>query len=197
MHTLLLQVSESPESGSMLMSLPWIDKLAGLLILLFVFLGVIRGLWWQVIRMAGFIGAFAAARLFSPKLEPILTGTFGITDERFSQGIAWIVLFLVGLGLAVLLGRLGNTLLESLKLGLVNRAAGGLAGAATAIMIHSALLAVLSLFAPGGWLNEELQDSYSAELLDLLAQRWPVIVDSEQGAWIGSQLEGPSLPKVQ
>jgi len=197
MNSFLLQVAETPEANSLLASLPWIDKVAGVLIGVFIVLGIVRGLWWQVIRMAGFIGAFAAARLFSPQVEPLLSSTFGITDTRFSQGIAWIALFLAGLAVAVLLGRLGNSLLESLKLGQVNRAAGGLAGAATAILIHSALLAVLSLFAPGEWLNEELQGSYSAKLMDLLAQRFPVIVDSEQSAWIGSQLQDSGPPLIK
>lgn len=196
MHPLLLQVAEPVESGSILTSLPWIDKVAAVLLALFILLGIVRGLWWQVIRMAGFVGAFAAARLFSPKLEPLLSDTFGIGDPRFAQGLAWFAIFLAGLIVAVLLGRLGNSLLESLKLGLANRAAGGVAGAITALLIHSALLAVLSLFASGEWLSTELEGSYSADLLEVLAQRWPVIVDEQQGQWIGSQLQGGSLPTV-
>lgn len=197
MNQLLLQAVENPETTSALGGLPWIDKLAAVLLAIFLVLGLIRGLWWQVIRLVGFAGAFAAARLFSPKLEPLLSDTFGIADARFAQGLAWFVIFIAGLVVAVLLGRLGSKLLESLKLGLVNRAAGALAGAATALLIHSAILVVLSLFASGEWLNAELEGSYSAQLLEVLAQRWPVIVDEPQGQWIGSQLSGAALPVVK
>jgi len=197
MNQLLLQAVESAEASNSLTSLPWIDKVAAVLLAIFIVLGIFRGLWWQVIRMVGFAGAFAAARIFSPKLEPLLSDTFGIEDARFAQGIAWFVIFIAGLIVAVLLGRLGNKLLESLKLGLVNRAAGAVAGAATALLIHSAILAVLSLFAPGEWLSTELEGSYSADLLEVLAQRWPVIVDDEQGQWIGTQLQGTALPTVK
>jgi membrane protein required for colicin V production len=196
MNLLLSQAAESAAPAASLTSLPWIDKVAAVLLAIFIVLGIFRGLWWQIIRMAGFVGAFAAARIFSPKLEPLLSDTFGIAEPRFAQGLAWFVIFIAGLVVAVLFGRLGNKLLESLKLGLVNRAAGAVAGAATAILIHSAILAVLSLFASGEWLNTELEGSYSADLLEVLAQRWPVIVDEQQGQWIGSQLQGGSSPLV-
>lgn len=165
-----------------------LDKVGLVVIAVFAALGLWRGLWWQAIRLVGFVGAFAGARLLSPKVEPLLTSAFNITDPRFAQGLAWVLLFLVGLVLAVVLGRLGNKLLEELKLGLANRFAGLLAGAATGLAIHAALLAVLSLLAPADWLNAELEDSFSAEVLAQLAERWPVIVDKEQGQWIGNEL---------
>jgi len=192
MQPILLQAAES---GPSLTALPWIDKVAVVVLAIFLVLGFWRGLWWQVIRMVGFIGAFAAARLFSPQVEPLLTDTFNITDPRFSQGLAWLVIFIVALAIAVLLGKLGKTLLESLQLGLVDRVTGSLAGAVTAVMIHSALLAGLSLLAPGDWLATTLDGSWSANLLEVLGERWPVIVDSDQGAWIGTQLNAGTLPK--
>lgn len=187
----LLQVAEEP--GFSWGSFPWIDRVAAVLLIVFALLGFWRGLWWQVFRMVAFIGAFAAARLLSPQVEPLLTDTFNITDPRFSQGLAWVAIFVASLIVAVLIGRLGNKLLESLQLGLANRFAGLVAGAATGLAIHSAFLAVLSLLAPQDWLNAQLQESVSSELLAVLAERWPVIVDQEQGQWIGSEL----LPKTE
>jgi uncharacterized membrane protein required for colicin V production len=188
----LLQVAEEP--GFSWGSFPWIDKVAAVLLIVFALLGFWRGLWWQVLRMVAFIGAFAAARLLSPQVEPLLTDAFSITDPRFSQGLAWVAIFVACLIIAVLIGRLGNKLLESLKLGLANRFAGCLAGAATGLAIHSAFLAVLSLLAPQDWLNAQLQESVSSELLAVLAERWPVIVDQEQGQWIGNELLTKPMP---
>lgn len=167
---------------------PWIDKILAILVAVFLVLGFWRGLWWQFMRLAGFAGALAAARGLSPVVEPYLTDVFGITDPRFSQGIAWICLFITGMIVAVFLGRLGNSLLKSLQLGLVNRFAGAIAGVATALVIHSAILAAFSLLAPGDWLNKELEGSYSAKLLEVLAERWPVIVDSNHSQWVGDHL---------
>ena len=192
MQTLLLALQDAPAAE--LSALPWIDKVAVVLLALFLVLGFWRGLWWQVIRMVGFVGAFAAARLFSPQVEPLLTETFSITDERFSQGLAWMLIFIVALVIALLLGKLGKKLLESLQLGLVDRVTGALAGALTALLIHSAFLAAMSLLAPADWLATTLEGSWSASLLELLGEEWPVIVDGEQGEWIQLQLQpGPTV----
>ena len=55
-------------------------------------------------------------------------------------------------------------------------------------------MAVLSLLAPQDWLNAQLQESVSSELLAVLAERWPVIVDQEQGQWIGNELLTKPMP---
>jgi membrane protein required for colicin V production len=191
MHLALLQAAEDISTMD---SIPWIDKLAIVLLGLFVALGLWRGLWWQVIRFVGFVGAFAAARLFSPKAEPLITKTFNIMDPRFSQGLAWIVIFIAALILVVLLGKLGKSMLEAMKLGMVDRLGGALAGALTALLIHSAFLAVLSLFAQGEWLHDQLVGSWSENLFDVLAEEYPVIVDEQQATWIGNQLR-PNLIK--
>ena len=183
-----LALIQATEETAAMESLPWIDKLAIVLLALFVLLGLWRGLWWQVIRFVGFVGAFAAARLFSPRAEPLLTETFNITDPRFSQGLAWIVIFVAALVVVVLLGKLGKSMLEAMKLGLVDRVGGAVAGALTALLIHSAFLAVLSLLAEGEWLHDQLVGSWSENLFDVLADEYPVIVDKEQATWIGQQL---------
>ena len=194
MLQLLLALQVLPDASADAGPLPWIDKTAVVLLAIFLVLGFWRGLWWQVIRMVGFVGAFAAARLFSPRVEPLLTETFKIEDERFSQGLAWLLIFIGALVVAVLLGKLGKKLLESLQLGMVDRVTGALAGAVTALLIHSALLAGMSLLAPADWLAESLEGSWSANLLELLGEEWPVIVDSKQGEWIQLQLQpGPAV----
>ena len=185
MHLALLQAAQET---STMETIPWVDKLAIVLLGLFVVLGLWRGLWWQVIRLVGFVGAFAAARLFSPRIEPLLTETFNIGDPRFSQGLAWIVIFIAALIVAVLLGKLGQSMLEAMKLGMVDRVGGAIAGALTALLIHSAFLAVLSLFAQGEWLHDQLVGTWSENLFDVLAKEYPVIVDKEQATWIGNQL---------
>ena len=156
-------LAQAVESTPMTDGIPWIDKVGAVLLVIFGILGFWRGLWWQVIRLAGFIGAFAAARFFSPQAEPMITETFNITDHRFSQGMAWLVIFIAALIVVVLLGKLGKSMLDAMQLGLVDRLGGALAGAVTAILIHSAFLAVMSLFAQAEWLNDQLVGSWERQ----------------------------------
>jgi membrane protein required for colicin V production len=197
MIALILQTADATP---MMEGIPWIDKVGIVLLAIFGILGFWRGLWWQVIRLIGFVGAFAAARFFSPKAEPMLTEAFNITDPRFSQGLAWLVIFIAALIVVVLLGKLGKSMLDAMKLGLVDRLGGALAGAVTAILIHSAFLAVMSLFAQADWLNEQLVGSWSDGLFVRLAE-YPVIVDKKQSVWIGTELRSsgfnlPAMPAV-
>ena len=55
---------------------------------------------------------------------------------------------------------------------------------------------MLSLLAPGDWLAETLEGSWSSSLMEVLAENTPVIVDSEQGIWIKSQLRPESGIKL-
>ena len=52
------------------MDLSWIDLVGGGLIALFLVLGFVRGLWWQVIRALGLIAAVLVARAASPRVTP-------------------------------------------------------------------------------------------------------------------------------
>jgi membrane protein required for colicin V production len=158
--------------------LPWIDTLGLGLIGVFLLLGIWRGLWWQVIRLVGVIGAVAVARGLAPRFTPTVESAFDLS-EGVASGLVWFVLFLCGLVIASLLGMIGKKALEAMQLGLLDRAGGGLAGALTGAILHSALLVLLTALGTAEWTSQTLDGSRSAVMLNGLTHKLPVLVDAQ------------------
>lgn len=178
--------------------LAWIDWIGLGLIALFLLLGWVRGLWWQLIRLAGLVLAVAVARACSPMLEPTVIEALPDLSPRVVYGIVWISLFLLALALAAFLGHLGQKLLKAMQLDAVDRFGGGAVGAATGLLIHVALLAGLAQLAPAGWLQGVLADTHSEELLLAVGRRWPIVVTGASGAEVESALRAaPARPVVR
>ena len=169
-------------STATLSDLPWIDMVGIGLICSFLLLGIVRGLWWQVIRLAGVVLAVALARLVSPQLEPQALEVFPDLSPRLAYGIVWAAVFFLTLAVATLLGYLGRKLLQAVQLGLADRAGGALAGAITGATLHLAALAALVQLAPESWLKSTLPGSYSQEALAVVVDKWPVVVTHAAGA---------------
>jgi membrane protein required for colicin V production len=125
-----------------------LDGLGLLLLTGFLALGFAHGLWWQVIRLLGVVASAAIARAVSPALGGFLLGALPGVDAPITAGIAWLLVFLAALTVASWLGRLGNSILESIHLGLLNRALGGVAGLGTGLALHLFVVAVVLAFAP-------------------------------------------------
>lgn len=131
-----------------------------------IVLGLWRGLWWQVIRFAGILAAVALARAFSLPVAEIFTERWGDdVPVRVLYGTSWLLVFLLALGGATVLGHLGQRLLDAMQLGLANRLGGGLVGAATGLVLHLALLAVLVQLSPAEFLGRQVRGTYSEELV--------------------------------
>ena len=167
-------MEESLELPSL--SLAWIDTVGLVIVGVMLLLGAFRGLWWQVIRLVGLVGAVAIARALSPQLTPHLADFFPDLPPRVAFGIVWLTVFLAGLTAASLLGVLGRKLLTTMQLGLVDRAGGALVGTATGAMIHLALVAAVSQLAPADWVTKNVGGSYSEVALDAAGSQWNLIV---------------------
>ncbi|MFT5051516.1 MAG: putative membrane protein required for colicin V production [Chlamydiales bacterium] len=161
-----------------LAALPWIDMVGLGLAGLFLFLGIWRGLWWQVIRLGGVVASVALARGLSPRFSPTVESTFEFTPEM-SHGIAWLSLFLGGLVITSLFGIIGKRALNAMQLGLVDRVGGALAGVLTGAVLHSAFLVALTGFATQEWATETLAGTRSAYLLDTLSRKAHVLMDAQ------------------
>lgn len=167
---LLLQEPEgSSPMWASLSELPWIDKVGLAVVLLFTCLGVWRGMWWQVVRFLGVILSIAMARALAPRLQPQLEGMVEM-DEAVTHGVAWFAVFLGGLILATLFGRLGKKTLEALQLGLFDRIGGAVVGALTGVVIHGALLILASSLTNEGWYASHLKGTHSAHALAQVSQ---------------------------
>jgi uncharacterized membrane protein required for colicin V production len=185
---LLLQDSSATAgTGFELGAIDWIGVgICGL----FTLLGILRGLWWQVIRLAGMIGSAALARTFSAPWGEALHQSSDLSIE-VATGSVWLGLFLGGLVLTAIFGTIGKKSLQAMQLGLVDRAGGLVAGMATGALIHVAWLVVLAHLGPQPWTAEQLENTYSRTLLQAVTTRYPVLTQKQTQAsdqlnlWLG------------
>jgi uncharacterized membrane protein required for colicin V production len=177
----LFRLQEALEEGSrpfISVDMATIDKVGLGLVALFLLLGIWRGLWWQVIRLLGVVAAVVAARTLTPRFTPQIESAIE-QSPAVAYGVVWFSLFLCGLVLASLLGMIGKRALEAMQLGLVDRFGGALAGALTGVLLHSALLLLLSGFCTATWSASLLDGTYSEKLLVNVSNRWKLMVDAE------------------
>lgn len=178
--TLAIALAES------LPDLHWIDWTGLSLLGLFTLLGVLRGLWWQVVRLVGLAASVALARTFAGDAALRLEGWTGWAPE-IAGGVAWVGLFVVGLVVTALVGTLGKKSLQAMQLGLVDRAGGGAVGLATGALVHISLLVALAHLGPQPWTEEALRGTFSREALKLVTTRYPVVMQVESqasGSWL-------------
>jgi uncharacterized membrane protein required for colicin V production len=163
------------------MDLSWIDLVGLGLVAVFLVLGFVRGLWWQVIRALGLFAAFLVARAASPRLAPRIADQWPDLSPRMANGIAWFALFLLAMVAATLLGILGRKLLEAMQLGLADRFGGAAVGAATGLLLHVAMLVVLCQLGTEAYLTRTLTGTASERIVDVVGARWPVVLGKEAG----------------
>ena len=190
MQTLAL-LQDSASAAEAGFELSWIDWVGVVLAGIFTLLGILRGLWWQVIRLLGLVGSAALARTFSAPWGSALEEASDLSGE-VATGIVWVGLFLLGIVITALLGTLGKKSLEAMQLGLVDRFGGLVAGLATGLVLHVAWLVVLAHLGPQPWTADRLEGTYSRNLLQTVTTRYPVLTQKETHAsdslfqWLGT-----------
>ena len=188
--------SESQNLFQSLSSLAPLDMLGLGLVLLLLLLGVWRGLWWQVIRLVGLVIAVGVARVLAPEASAWILENSSDLSPRVAHGVAWGAIFMLTLGAATILGMLGQRLLEAMKLGVLNRAGGALAGAVTGVVVHLAILVALSQLAPEEFVSKHIGGTYSSELLDRAGSQWRVALGAEAASEV-DRLIGDGLKRSQ
>ena len=155
-------------------NLHWLD-LVGLSIgALFMALGLWRGLWWQVVRLLGLGAAVGVARWVGPVWGEDMAQWAGL-NATVAAGLGWFCAFLLTLIGAAFLGLVGSSTIEVMKLSLVNRFFGAVAGLVTGALLYAALAMVGSLFASQEWREATFSSTYSGQLVETLTDRWPVL----------------------
>ncbi|MHC4262296.1 MAG: CvpA family protein [Planctomycetota bacterium] len=155
-----------------------VDGVGLVLVGIFALLGLWRGLWWQAMRLVGLLGAVLAARTLSPDFSVWIGSRWTEVDPLIVGGLAWLVVFLAALAVAVLVGRLGKRLLEALQLSTFDRLGGFGAGLATGVLLHSAAVAVLLQVTPPAWSSRHIDGTVSARVVTLLGDQASVLFDS-------------------
>lgn len=173
---LLTLLPQEAAAGPSLAALDYVGLgIVGVLIVL----GIVRGMWWQVIRLLGVLAAVLVAGRTSPIVAEWVRGTWTELDPRIASGASWLAVFLLALGAASLLGHLGQRLIEAMQLGLLNRLGGGAVGALTGVLVHLALLVVVCWLAPEAFLGRYVSGSYSEQLVQTVGGRWHMVLGAE------------------
>jgi len=153
-------------------------------------IGLIRGLWWQVIRFTSVVLSAVVARIFAADGARWISETWPELSSRLAHGAAWVGLFVLTLTLATLLGHLGQKLIDAMQLGFANRLAGGFMGALTGLSIHMALLLGLSLLAPESFVQHYVAGTYSEEVYQVVGDRWQVVLGADTADELRSLFTG-------
>lgn len=164
--------------GSIFSGTPWIDVLGLTVVTLFFILGIRHGLVWQVTRLIGMLVAVTLARSLSPEFVPAVESALNLPTKA-CQGIVWFLVFLATLLVTGLIGMVGRRALEAVHLGPMDRMGGGLAGAVTGVIVHCALLVLLSSVGTTAWATHTFKGSASASMLDSLSRKSHLLLDAQ------------------
>lgn len=148
--------------------LHWVDYVGLGLTSVFLALGFLRGLWWQVIRLLGLAAAVIVARWVGPVWGESIHGWSDMPAD-VAVGLGWTSAFLITLIASALLGMIGNRTIKAMKLSLLNRVSGALAGFTTGLLLHCAGVWGCSGFASAAWREEVLAQTWTRSAITHLA----------------------------
>jgi uncharacterized membrane protein required for colicin V production len=120
------------------------DILFAILMLAFFVLGMIKGLLWTVVRLAAYAGLYLLISQTSMPLRDLAAGILHISPVP-ALIIVYIVLFVLMMILSHVVFLLLQSLVTSLKLGCLNRFAGGVFGLISSILLLSFLVVLLDI----------------------------------------------------
>lgn len=155
----------------------WMDVFGLCVVLLLTVLGIRRGLWWQLVRLLGLVCALAVARAAAPSLA---TSIESLTEfgPRVATGLAWSSIFVAGLLVVALIGRIGRASLEAVQLGWLDRLGGAVAGAASGVVLYTGALLCMCQVLPEPFLRDALRGSRSERVLTLVERGAPALLDA-------------------
>ena len=180
-------------------TLEWIDWVGLGLCGLFALLGLVRGLWWQVIRLVGLVGAAFLARFLSGPWGQWVQEKSEMPSE-VATGLVWVGVFVLGIAVTAVVGTIGKKSLEAMKLGFVDRFGGMIAGLATGLVLQAAVLVSMAHLGKDTWVQKTLSGTYSKGLLEVVTTEWPILTrrQSEASEYVRTMLEGvQEPPKVE
>lgn len=126
----------------------WLDIAILAVLTVSALVGISRGLINQVFSMLALVVGLAAGLLFYDTLGHALRARGVIDNESMSNVIAFVLLVVVFYVLIQMLGWLTSKLIGTLRLGLLNRLAGGALGVVFGAITITLLVSSLSFFLP-------------------------------------------------
>ncbi len=159
----------------------WLDVFGLGVVVLFTILGIRRGLWWQVVRLLGLVCSLAVARATAPSLG-VKVHALTELGSRVSHGAAWTAVFVAGLLVVALIGRIGRASLEAVQLGWLDRVGGAVAGLVSGVVLFTGMLLCMCQVLPDAFLRDALRGSRSERVLAAVERGVPVLLDARAAA---------------
>ncbi len=186
-------------------SLTWIDLTALAIVIVFLVLGLFRGMVWQISRVATLLVAYVLSGWFGPSVAGWTATWFpeGAAPE-VPQYVAYFLIFLVALIVLSLIAAIVHKMVQKSPLSFVNRIGGGVLGVATGWLIVMALLTGVQMAHDtvgfGGSIAKAASTSRSSEVSDavlrgtstVLPDRWSSFTDKWRALLRGEGAEQPS-----
>ena len=172
---LAASITDSAADGG---GIRWVDLLGLALVVLFLALGALRGLWWQVVRLLGIVASVAVARAVAPRFSPNLAEGLPGLGSHAANGITWLFVLLIGLLAVAVVGRVGRAAIDTAQLTVLDRVGGAAAGVVSGCLVHVAFLVVLCQVASPEWKAERIAGTQSQALLATVERQLPVLLDA-------------------
>jgi membrane protein required for colicin V production len=144
----------------------WIDIALLAILVISVLVGVLRGLVFEVLSLAGWVAAFLVAYFAAPGLATVLP--IGSPGSALNHGIAFGGLFLVSLLVWGLIARMLRTLIRASPLSGIDRLLGAGFGAARGLLLLFVIVTVASLTPMRS--SDAWRSSQGAMILDTFLQ---------------------------
>jgi uncharacterized membrane protein required for colicin V production len=174
----------------------WIDVIGLGLVVLFLALGALRGLWWQAVRLLGIVASVAVARAVAPRFSPRLAEGLPGLGSHAANGITWLFVLLIGLLAVAVVGRVGRSAIETAQLGVLDRVGGAAAGVISGCVVHVAFLLVACQVASPEWKAERIEGTQSQALLATVERSLPVLIDARAAESLPGEPRGEMTPGI-
>lgn len=148
------------------MNLAWTDLLLASVLLVSLLVGVMRGVVYEVLSLAGWFVAYLAAQWLTPWAQGVIA--VGQPGSALHHGVSYAVVFLAALIAWGLLARLVRALIRATPLSVLDRMLGALFGGLRGVIILlliAALVGVTPLEKSVAW-----QESQGAAWLNTALQ---------------------------
>lgn len=158
------------------------DYIIAAILLLFVIIGLVRGLLRELISLVSWFFAFYAALKFAPDLSAGLMHSV-ISADKPRYIASAILIFLVVLIIGAIVNKLAHLLIDSTALGFLDKLLGLIFGAARGVLVVTIVLVAIQMTAyqTASWYKESV---LSARFQPIIAQFIPMLPKEKVATWM-------------
>ena len=156
-----------------------LDLIIGIILLLFAFAGLRRGLIIEAFYLASFIVGIYGAMYFSDIVADWMAGFVEVGKEYLAV-IAFIVTFIIFVVLIRIVGRLVSQLVHAISLGFLDKLGGFFFGIIKGALLTSIIIMIMNIFGLTSLIRKDLRNSsilytYTESLANMLYKNHEVV----------------------